>query len=147
MYVLLVYVFLCKQKTAYEMRISDWSSDVCSSDLGTLANSALRTDSGALGVSWVGDRGFVGVGYSLFNSRYGVPGHEHAHDEGDDHDHDEDAHAEEGGVHIVMDQRRRELSGGQDDLGPLASLRGTLAHTDYTHPQSTRPQVAMVVEK
>src|SRR3546814_6529171 len=30
----LVFVFfLCKQKTAYEMRISDWSSDVCSSDL------------------------------------------------------------------------------------------------------------------
>src|SRR3546814_10431645 len=26
-------VFCCKQKTAYEMRISDWSSDVCSSDL------------------------------------------------------------------------------------------------------------------
>src|SRR3546814_10286567 len=25
------------QKTAYEMRIRDWSSDVCSSDLGTLA--------------------------------------------------------------------------------------------------------------
>src|SRR3546814_18662329 len=28
--------FFFKQKTAYEMRISDWSSDVCSSDLGTL---------------------------------------------------------------------------------------------------------------
>src|SRR3546814_18446432 len=27
------YFFLFKQKTAYEMRISDWSSDVCSSDL------------------------------------------------------------------------------------------------------------------
>src|SRR3546814_16384892 len=27
--------FFVKQKTAYEMRISDWSSDVCSSDLGT----------------------------------------------------------------------------------------------------------------
>src|SRR3546814_6395187 len=26
-------VFLFKQKTAYELRISDWSSDVCSSDL------------------------------------------------------------------------------------------------------------------
>src|SRR3546814_3096525 len=26
-------IFLFKQKTAYEMRISDWSSDVCSSDL------------------------------------------------------------------------------------------------------------------
>src|SRR3546814_2941567 len=31
--------FFFKQKTAYEMRISDWSSDVCSSDLGMpLAN-------------------------------------------------------------------------------------------------------------
>src|SRR3546814_6355337 len=30
------YVFFFKQKTAYEMRISDWSADVCSSDLGEL---------------------------------------------------------------------------------------------------------------
>src|SRR3546814_7145808 len=29
----LLLVFFFKQKTAYEMRISDWSSDVCSSDL------------------------------------------------------------------------------------------------------------------
>src|SRR3546814_9383931 len=28
-----VIIFFFKQKTAYEMRISDWSSDVCSSDL------------------------------------------------------------------------------------------------------------------
>src|SRR3546814_19629186 len=32
-----VVVFFCKQKTAYEMSISDWSSDVCSSDLGLAA--------------------------------------------------------------------------------------------------------------
>src|SRR3546814_7963208 len=31
----LLYFFFFKQKTAYEMRISDWSSDVCSSDLGS----------------------------------------------------------------------------------------------------------------
>src|SRR3546814_10906266 len=31
-----MYFFFFKQKTAYEMRISDWSSDVCSSDLGVL---------------------------------------------------------------------------------------------------------------
>src|SRR3546814_4960272 len=30
---LFCYFFFFKQKTAYEMRISDWSSDVCSSDL------------------------------------------------------------------------------------------------------------------
>src|SRR3546814_5442984 len=48
-------VFFFKQKTAYEMRISDWSSDVCSSDLIELigdmtalrvALNALDTDSG-----------------------------------------------------------------------------------------------------
>src|SRR3546814_7741076 len=37
--------FFFKQKTAYDMRISDWSSDVCSSDLasgGFSANEQLR---------------------------------------------------------------------------------------------------------
>src|SRR3546814_3118628 len=33
LYVLSFVFFFFKQKTAYEMRISDWSSDVCSSDL------------------------------------------------------------------------------------------------------------------
>src|SRR3546814_11698043 len=53
------FFFFFKQKTAYEMRISDWSSDVCSSDLGqnpSARHSCLRdrcqlakTDSGGLG--------------------------------------------------------------------------------------------------
>src|SRR3546814_19077550 len=34
---LVVFFFFFKQKTAYEMRISDWSSDVCSSDLSASA--------------------------------------------------------------------------------------------------------------
>src|SRR3546814_3130515 len=34
LYYVFVLFFFFKQKTAYEMRISDWSSDVCSSDLG-----------------------------------------------------------------------------------------------------------------
>src|SRR3546814_20927863 len=37
-----MYFFFFKQKTAYEMRISDWSSDVCSSDLNRRAK--LRLD-------------------------------------------------------------------------------------------------------
>src|SRR3546814_2273404 len=32
--------FFFKQTTAYEMRISDWSSDVCSSDLGSICTGA-----------------------------------------------------------------------------------------------------------
>src|SRR3546814_6036759 len=33
LYFFFFFFFFFKQKTAYEMRISDWSSDVCSSDL------------------------------------------------------------------------------------------------------------------
>src|SRR3546814_1429660 len=43
------YVFVFKQKTAYEMRISDWSSDVCSSDLLELGYALLALVSGENG--------------------------------------------------------------------------------------------------
>src|SRR3546814_6145943 len=41
------FFFFFKQKTAYEMRISDWSSDVCSSDLGQVGRGARLYDIGA----------------------------------------------------------------------------------------------------
>src|SRR3546814_5415228 len=48
-----ILLFFFKQKTAYEMRISDWSSDVCSSDLahdrGTDLAAAGRVEAGNLG--------------------------------------------------------------------------------------------------
>src|SRR3546814_70066 len=52
LYYLLFFVvfFFFKQKTAYEMRISDWSSDVCSSDLGAVI------------LSWQGGIGHAGYG-------------------------------------------------------------------------------------
>src|SRR3546814_6272652 len=40
-----LFLFFFKQKTAYEMRISDWSSDVCSSDLVTGSGSRLLQSS------------------------------------------------------------------------------------------------------
>src|SRR3546814_4789393 len=43
-----MYFFFFKQKTAYEMRISDWSSDVCSSDLHRRTRGAGR-GAGGLG--------------------------------------------------------------------------------------------------
>src|SRR3546814_9499766 len=38
----ILFVFFFKQNTAYEMRISDWSSDVCSSDLRNRTANQLR---------------------------------------------------------------------------------------------------------
>src|SRR3546814_20999105 len=59
------YSFFFKQKTAYEMRISDWSSDVCSSDLlvGVSTDSEFvhlawrqsREDLGKVGFPWLAD--------------------------------------------------------------------------------------------
>src|SRR3546814_5992554 len=45
----MLWFFVFKQKTAYEMRISDWSSDVCSSDLRVPAarDGAQRRGAGA----------------------------------------------------------------------------------------------------
>jgi iron complex outermembrane recepter protein len=107
---------------------------------GTLPNSALRTDSGALGVSWVGDRGFAGAGASLFNTRYGIPGaahHDHGSESGDD---------DEAAVRIVLDQRRHEFRAGLDDLGAFETLRVKLASNDYTHTEFEGEEVGTVFD-
>lgn len=115
---------------------------------GKLPNSFVRTDSGALGASWIGERGFIGLGASLYSTRYGIPGHAHeGHD--DDHDHDDHDHNEEhgdDGVHIAMEQRRQELRGGWNDLGALRSLRLKLARTDYTHTEFEGSAVGTVFD-
>src|SRR3546814_18615245 len=52
--------FFFKQKTAYEMRISDWSSDVCSSDLSRMKHVGLdgrARESGAVGAGGPGSPG------------------------------------------------------------------------------------------
>src|SRR3546814_3553561 len=70
------FIFFFKQKTAYEMRISDWSSDVCSSDL-YVATLSKRYDAFALpsasgpapkGLEYTGDRTLL-----LYGSLLGIP--------------------------------------------------------------------------
>jgi iron complex outermembrane receptor protein len=84
--------------------------------IGTLANTAIRTDSASLGGSWIGARGFVGASASLYSTLYGIPGTE-----------------DEGGVRVDMDQRRTEVRAGYDDFGPFTSARLKLARTEYEH--------------
>jgi iron complex outermembrane receptor protein len=103
-------------------------------EMGTLDNSAVRTDSAALGLSWIGARGYIGGSYSLFNTAYGIPGG-HAHAGGGQDPTTGELGEDEAGVRIVMDQRRSELRGGIDDLGMFQSLRLKLADTDYTHTE------------
>src|SRR3546814_5648559 len=55
-------MFFFKQKTAYEMRISDWSSDVCSSDLVAGARGGERSAEEAAGRGDAGQCGAEGSG-------------------------------------------------------------------------------------
>ena len=124
---------------------------------GRLPNSAVRTDSAALGVSWIGARGYIGGAWSLFNTAYGVPGHGGHGEAHDDHDHEQDGHDEDGhgdeeeahgdeAVRIVMDQRRGEVRGGLDAFGPFQSTRFKLARTAYTHTEFEGDEVGTVFD-
>src|SRR3546814_4208664 len=69
-------VFFFKQKTAYEMRISDWSSVVCSSDLRArpCCNDAGDADAGTVGVE-CGPQRYCRQGDA---GKAGLPGHRYA---------------------------------------------------------------------
>src|SRR3546814_10889391 len=53
--------FFFKQKTAYEMRISDWSSDVCSSDLSRPSNHLGYVNGALEGRDWLMGKELTGA--------------------------------------------------------------------------------------
>src|SRR3546814_11599103 len=63
--------FCFKQKTAYEMRISDWSSDVCSSDLAQAHPPCRLLERGAV----ADDAGREAPEVIQFHQRHVPPGH------------------------------------------------------------------------
>lgn len=100
---------------------------------GTLENSALRTRGGAVGASWIGDSGFIGLAVSDFRSDYGIPGHGH------EHEHDDTAIAksedeEEAAVRLDLDQTRIDVKGGlETSLAAAEKIRLRIGHNDYQH--------------
>ena len=120
-------------------------------EMDTLANSDVSTTSHRLGLSTVGDWGYVGMSYSDLSSTYGIPFHsEAAHDdhgdehaEGDhdeDHDgdehHDEEAHHDEHGGERIFSKTESEIiafSGSiNTSLGFLNAIDFAVKNTDYT---------------
>src|SRR3546814_5077782 len=84
----IVCLFFFKRKTAYELRISDWSSDVCSSDLlhlgladglrlflGDGERQAKTAENGCDGESFQA-HGFILLGDGDRNGRYDAPHHD-----------------------------------------------------------------------
>lgn len=117
---------------------------------GRVESSFARSRNAALGLSWVSERGYVGLAYSYRDDDYGLPGHDHeyeschphgstlhcgGHGHDDDHDHDHD-HEHDHGASIALDSRRLDLRGEYADVLPgISAIRFRANHTDYRHDE------------
>ncbi len=108
-----------------------------------------RTDTGSVGLSWVGERGYLGAAYTRQTAKYGLSDHNHsfegchthgnhlhcgAHDEEDGHDHG----AEEHGDVPVVDLRSERLDIRGELRNPFtgfSALRLRAGVTDYVHDE------------
>ena len=104
---------------------------------GTLPNSAIDNESGTVGASLVGRKGFFGLSWTGYDSLYGIPGG-HAHEEGEGHEGEEDEEhgEEEGGVRVDLQQRRWDARGElSQPFSVLRSARVRFGATDYEHQE------------
>jgi iron complex outermembrane receptor protein len=107
-----------------------------------LDNSFARSNSVTGGLSYIGDRGFIGIAVHDFNTTYGVPGgHGHEDEEhGDEDDHDEEEgheeeEEEEGGVTIKLDQQRIDFNAGWEFDGPIERVQAFGGIAQYRHTE------------
>jgi iron complex outermembrane receptor protein len=108
-----------------------------------------RTDTGSVGLSWVGDRGYLGAAYTRQTAKYGLPGHNHsfegchthgnhlhcgAHDEEDGHDHGAEEHSD---VPVVdLRSERLDIRGElRNPFTGFSALRLRAGVTDYVHDE------------
>ncbi|WP_338615881.1 TonB-dependent receptor [Pigmentiphaga sp. CHJ604] len=124
-----------------------------------------HTETGSVGLSWVGDRGYIGLAYTSQRNRYGLPGHDHAYegchvhgthlhcpDDGHGHDHgDEDGHDhghdEDGDSHgipfVKLRSQRWDVRGElRDPFAGFTRLRVRAGFTDYQHDEIEGDTVA-----
>lgn len=109
---------------------------------GTVENSAVRTEGGSAGLSWIFDKGFFGINIRKLDSLYGVPGG-HGHEE--EHDDDEHGEEEEEVVRIDLDQTRYDLAGEiSGDFGWFSKAKIRFGYSDYTHTELEGDEIGTV---
>ncbi|MFN3514930.1 MAG: TonB-dependent receptor domain-containing protein [Phenylobacterium sp.] len=119
--------------------VPDWSET-------RLDGSYNRSWTAAGGVSWIGERGYLGAAYTEQRSTYGLPGHTHEYEDCHPHgthlhcgghdDHDHDDHEGHGPPLIELRSRRFDLRGelAQPFTG-VERLRFRGGYTDYAHDE------------
>ncbi|HRE44460.1 MAG TPA: TonB-dependent receptor [Terricaulis sp.] len=107
---------------------------------GVAPNTWTQYEAYALGGSYVGDWGFVGLAVRRTEGEYGLLGHDHAHE----HEHEEEEEEEEDHEHeegpnlsrLAYEQTRYELRGDvRLGLGAFDRLDFALQHADYEHTE------------
>lgn len=117
---------------------------------GRLPGSQLETRGGALGLSYVGEKGFFGVAVSTYQTEYGLPGHGHGHheddhgEEGHDEEHDAHEHGEEELPPILdLEQTRVDLEAGiVEPFAGVRSINIRLGINDYEHREIEGTEIA-----
>ena len=110
---------------------------------GFIANSDTETSSLTAGISWLAERGFLGVAINMLENEYGLPPGVHGHHEDEEEAEDEEAEVEEN-VRIDMEQTRVDVKGAVDLAGFLQRLNGRLTINDYEHKELEGAEVGTV---
>lgn len=95
---------------------------------GFIDNSETQAHNVTGGLSWIGDKGFIGLSVSEYENKYGVPG--------GGHHHQEEEHQEEETVRIDMEQTRVDLKAEWQGIMPGIELgRFGFSYNDYEHTE------------
>ena len=108
---------------------------------GVLPGSQMETRGGAIGVSHIGERGFLGIAVSSYDADYGLPGghgheHEHEHEHGEGEEAGAEGEEEEGNPVLDLSQTRIDAEAGLDaPFAGFSSLNLRLGFNDYEHTE------------
>ena len=104
---------------------------------GIVENSQSKATSGTAGLSWVSERGYVGVSVGLQDGRYGLPGGKKKEEEEDDEDLGfEEEEEEEGPISIDFEQVRVDFDAEYNFDGELVKLaKFRFGWSDYEHTE------------
>jgi len=121
---------------------------------GRVPGSFKKTETGSVGLSWIGERGYIGAAYTRESTEYGIPGHHHefgsCHPHGDHlhcggheeeeghegHDHEHEHEEGEAAPVVKLDSDRWDIRGEyREPLPGFARLRVRASTTDYRHDE------------
>lgn len=104
---------------------------------GSLENSFLNNDGGAIGASWIGERWRFGLSYTTYDSNYGIPGGQSTHSEEDE------------GEHVTISLESNRLDGelvGTDFVAGFEQFKLRFADTGYEHTEFEGQEIGTVFE-